>query len=105
MRWQRIQQEHTEVRSPTGRRERRRQDIACLKTKLPWRGVSFIVLMNILIASRTFGSDIAPPSPAKPWSPPGLNVYERELAQGHFNEQNAKEVEINPEKIYKLPEL
>src|SRR5258708_7212849 len=62
--------------------------------------------MNILIASRTFGSDIAPPSPAKPWSPPGLNVYEKELAQGHFsNEQNAKEVEINPEKIYELPEL
>jgi len=73
---------------------------------MPWRGVSFSALMIVLIASRTFGSDLPPPSPAKPWSPPGLNEYERELAHGDFsNEKNAKEIEIVPDKIYELPEL
>ena len=62
--------------------------------------------MNVLITCATFGSDIAPPSPAKPWSPPGLNAYERELAHGDFsNEKNAKQIEIVPDKIYELPEL
>src|SRR5712671_7982872 len=105
MTWRRIQQWHTAVRSPTGRRESCRQDIAYFKTKLSWRRVSLVALMNFLITPATFGSDLAPPSAEKPWSPPGLNAYERELAQGHFNEKNAKEVEINPEKIYELPEL
>ena len=62
--------------------------------------------MNFLITSATFGSDIAPPSPAKPWSPPGLNAYEKELAQGNFSsEKNGTQIEIAPEKIYELPEL
>ncbi len=77
-----------------------------LKTKVPWGGVSLVALMNVLITCATFGSDIAPPSPAKPWSPPGLNAYERELAHGDFsNEKNAKQIEIVPDKIYELPEL
>src|SRR6266550_3585539 len=106
MRWRRIQQWHTAVRSPTGLRESCRQDIVYFKTKPPWRRVALVALMNFLITSVIFGSEMAPPSPEKPWSPPGLNAYERELAQGHFsNETNAKEVEINPEKIYELAEL
>src|SRR6266496_3142244 len=101
MRWRRIQQGHTAVRSPTAQRESCRQHIARLKTELPWRRVSLVALMKFLITPATFGSDLAPPSAEKPWSPPGLNAYERELAQGHFsNEKNAKEVEINPERIY-----
>src|SRR6266446_7368797 len=105
MRWPRIQQAQEEVRSSATMRESR-QDIASFKTKLPWRRVSLVALMNFLTTSAIFGSEIAPPSPEKPWAPPGLNAYERELAQGHFsNEKNAKEVEINPEKIYELPEL
>src|SRR5438876_11816489 len=106
MRWRRIQQGHTAVPSPTARRESCRQDIACLKTKLPWRRVSLVALMNVLITPATFGSDLAPPSAEKPWSPPGLNAYERELAHGDFsNEKNAKQIEIVPDKIYELPEL
>src|SRR6266576_3898640 len=98
MRWRRIQQGHTAVRSPTARRESRRQDIACLKTAMTWRRVSLVALMNFLITPATFGSDLAPPSAEKPWLPPGLNAYERELAQGHLNnEKNAKEVEIVPD--------
>src|SRR6266511_2936298 len=77
-----------------------------LKTKVPWGGVSLVALMNVLITCATLGSDIAPPSPAKPWSPPGLNAYESELAHGDFsNEKNAKQIEIVPDKIYELPEL
>src|SRR6266536_1537262 len=79
---------------------------ATLKTKVPWGGVSLVALINVLGPCATFGSDIAPPSPAKPWSPPGLNAYERELAHGDFsNEKNAKQIEIVPDKIYELPEL
>ncbi len=106
MRWRRIQQGHTAVRSPTARRESCRQHIARLKTELPWRRVSLVALMNFLITPATFGSDLAPPSAEKPWSPPGLNAYERELAHGDFsNEKNAKQIEIVPDKIYELPEL
>src|SRR5213080_1582796 len=106
MRWRRIQQGHTAVRSPTAQRAQLGQDIAYFKTKLPWRRVSLVALMNFLTTSAIFGSEIAPPSPEKPWSPPGLNAYERELAQGHFsNEKNAKQIEIVPDKIYELPEL
>src|SRR6266567_2787589 len=105
MRRPRIQQAQEEVRSSATLREWR-QDIASFKTNVPWGGVSLVALMNVLITCATFGSDIAPPSPAKPWSPPGLNAYERELAHGDFsNEKNAKQIEIVPDKIYELPEL
>src|SRR3989475_10088769 len=106
MRRQGIQPQQTKARSPTPPREQLGQDIAYFKTKRPWRRVSLVALMNFLITPATFGSDLAPPSAEKPWSPPGLNAYERELAQRHFsNEKIAKEVEINGDKICELPEL
>src|SRR6266496_4417528 len=105
MRRPRIQQAQEEVRASATLREWR-QDIASFQTKVPWGGVSLVALMNVLITCATFGSDIAPPSAEKPWSPPGLNAYERELAHGDFsNEKNAKQIEIVPDKIYQLPEL
>src|SRR5216117_100531 len=105
MRRPRIQQAQEEVRSSATLREWR-QDIASFQTKVPWGGVSLVALMNVLITCATFGSDIAPPSLVKPWSPPGLNAYERELAHGDFsNEKNAKQIEIVPDKIYELAEL
>src|SRR6266704_5767839 len=101
-----IQPQQTKARSPTPPREQLGQDIADFKTKLPWRRVSLVALMTFLTTSAIFGSEIAPPSPEKPWSPPGLNAYERELAHGDFsNEKNAKQIEIVPDKIYELPEL
>src|SRR5258705_4037823 len=105
MRRPRIQQAQEEVRSSATLREWR-QDIASFQTKVPWRGASLVALMNVLITCATFGSDLAPPSPAKPWSPPALNAYERELAHGDFsNEKNARQIEIVPDRIYELPEL
>src|SRR5439155_15311353 len=104
MRRQGIQPQQTKARSPTPPREQ--LGIAYFKTKLLWRRVSLVALMNFLTTSAILGSEIAPPSPAKPWSPPGLNAYERELAHGDFsNEKNAKQIEIVPDKIYELPEL
>jgi outer membrane protein len=47
--------------------------------------------------------DTAPPAPNKPWSPPRLRDYERELSQIGRNNSNA--VPTDPEKIYDLPEL
>ena len=75
-------------------------------TTLLWRRICLVALMNILTASATFGDDTAPPSPEKPWSPPRLNEYETELAHGALgNKQNATEIEIDPQKVYDLPEL
>jgi outer membrane protein TolC len=59
-----------------------------------------------MAASATLGDNNAPPSPEKAWAPPGLNSYEKELARGEFsNKQNTPRIEIDPEKIYDLPEL
>jgi TolC family type I secretion outer membrane protein len=59
-----------------------------------------------LICLRSVGEEAVPPSPEKPWSPPNLDQYEQQLAHGAFsNNQSAAQVEIDPEKIYDLPEL
>ena len=65
-----------------------------------------VALMNSLTTSATFGKDLAPPSPEKPWSPPGLSEYERELGRGDFSsKQGTPQIQIDPEKVYDLPEL
>lgn len=54
----------------------------------------------------SFGEDTAPPSPRKPWMPPELGEYERELAQGDpGGKRDAAAVKIDPEKVYALAEL
>ena len=50
------------------------------------------------------GKDAAPASPDKPWAPPRLEKYERELAQDGWREKQDR-TPINPAKIYDLPEL
>src|SRR6185436_7675906 len=42
-----------------------------------------------------------PPSPDRPWFPPRLGAYEKELA-GRRSEEATK---IDPDKVYDLPEL
>jgi len=65
-----------------------------------------VAYINFLIHSAALGGDIAPPSPQKPWSPPGLIEYERELAQARYsNQHNATQIEIDSAKTYDLPEL
>lgn len=68
-------------------------------------------LLPVAIAGLTagfaaFGQNRVPPSPNKAWFPPRLSEYETELAHGDIREKrNGTAVEIDPEKIYDLPEL
>lgn len=64
------------------------------------------VLLALLFSFGAFGEDAAPPSPERPWSPPRLDKYERQLAQEGARERpDAAKVAINPKKVYDLPEL
>ena len=106
MRWPQIQQRHAEVCSQTASKEWWRQGASTPTAKLPFGRVGLLAIVSFLAASAAIGKDSAPPSPEKPWSPPKLNEYERELAQGDsVNKRNATEIRIDPEKIYNLPEL
>jgi outer membrane protein len=57
----------------------------------------------VLFQQSLRGQDAAPPAPNKPWSPPRLGDYERELSQ--IGRNNANAVPIDLEKTYDLPEL
>jgi len=71
----------------------RTRENAISKTALPRRWGCPVVLVSFLTASAAVGNDLAPPAPEKPWSPPGLNAYERALAQGGFsNQPNAAQI-------------
>ena len=64
------------------------------------------VLLALLFSFGAFGKDAAPPSPERPWSPPRLDKYERDLAQEGARERpDAAKVAIDPKKVYDLPEL
>jgi outer membrane protein TolC len=90
--------------SPTGRREWGSSNTVSFK--MSWLGVVLVAFTKFQITTVAFGSDSAPPSAVRPWSPPGLDEYEKELARGHLNEkQNAAQLEISPEKVFDLPEL
>jgi len=64
------------------------------------------MFLVVVISSTVFGNDAVPPSPQKPWSPPGLDKYEEQLTNKNlYTKQDAMSVAIDPEKIYDLPEL
>ncbi len=68
-----------------------------------------LYLMEFLlftIGFAAFGNDDVPQAPNKPWSPPGLNQYAAELTNKDlYARQDAVSAEIDPEKVYGLPEL
>lgn len=68
------------------------------KASLYWVG-----LILILFQRTASGQNAAPPTPDRPWSPPGLAEYERELSQ--MGGENSNTVPIDLEKTYDLPEL
>jgi len=74
-----------------------------------FRALVYLFLIAIFNFGANFavlGSDNTPPSPNKPWSPPGLNDYETALARGDYAEKNNGEgITIDPGKEYSLPEL
>ena len=70
-------------------------------------GVRLLCLSTLIsIVGPVGGTDLraqtTPPSPGKPWSPPGLEVYEKDLAD---RRSGAETAEIDPDKVYDLPEL
>lgn len=68
--------------------------------------VSLIILLKFLAHATALANDDAPPSPNKPWAPPGLNEYETDLArQGDTYGRYGALIQINPNKEYDLPEL
>jgi outer membrane protein len=65
-----------------------------------------VALWTFLVCLSAHGEQIVPPSPEKPWSPPGLDAYEQELAHNDFsNQESTAGAEIDPAKVYGLPEL
>jgi outer membrane protein TolC len=64
------------------------------------------MLLAVSITSVAAGKDLAPPSPAKAWSPPGLENYERELQGTNlFAADQTNSVAVDPTRTYDLPEL
>lgn len=62
--------------------------------------------LTLFVCLAAFGNDDVPPSPSKPWYPRQLSEYEAELARGALqHRQEAPGIEIDPNKVYDLPEL
>jgi outer membrane protein TolC len=62
------------------------------------------ILALLALAGGALGKDLAPPSPERSWAPPGLDQYQTELAR-EASQPNPNTVQINPDKVYDLPEL
>jgi outer membrane protein len=63
-------------------------------------------VLPFLLGLPALAENAIPPSPDKPWSPPQLGDYERQLAQGKSQyESNSLAAPVDAEKVYDLPEL
>ena len=63
-----------------------------------------VALFVVIIGRAACGRDAVAPSSAQPWSPPHLDQYEGELAQ-EASRAKAEMTQIDPRKVYDLPEL
>src|SRR5262249_35559410 len=73
--------------------------------KHPALMVLFLVITTNFASNwSVFGENRAPPAPDKPWSSPQLYEYEAELAR-EGRSQRGPSIEIDPQKVYDLPEL
>jgi outer membrane protein TolC len=60
----------------------------------------------LLMGAAIFAGDAPPPAPERPWTPPGLDQYERELARHTAREKgDASQARIDPQRVYALSEL
>ncbi len=60
----------------------------------------------LLVCFAALANDAAPPSPDKPWSPPQLDDYQKQLAERDFaRKPDADSIQLDPAKVYDLPEL
>jgi outer membrane protein TolC len=75
-------------------------------TRIPWMSICVAAVASFLLHSTVLGGGQSPPSPDKPWYPPPLREYENQLTHrdsgGKFR---GSSIELDPEKVYDLPEL
>src|SRR5215475_10679943 len=76
----------------------------------PWHrwlaSLGMTALATCLIGAPSFGGDEAPPTPFKPWYPPELDAYEKELGQSAMGSTTGPAgIVIDPDKVYDLQEL
>src|SRR6516225_3026207 len=62
------------------------------------------LLCACLLPSMVSAGDVIPPSPDKPWAPPQLGDYEKQLAQGTA-QYESNSVPVNTNQVYDLPAL
>jgi len=72
--------------------------------RIPTVWVCLAALASLAADSSALAEDRVPPSADKPWYPSHLRQYEGDLAHGNFEEKRSA-VEIDPAKVYDLPEL
>jgi outer membrane protein len=71
------------------------------RVRLLW--LSALIAAVGSLANRGMQAQTTPPSPDRPWSPPGLEVYTDDLAARRGGDADA--VTIDPDKVYDLPAL
>ena len=75
-----------------------------LQTALCRVVITFILILRFLAESAVAGTkDSAPPVPNRPWSAPGLAEHQADLQNRHLEIGN--DAEVNPHKVYELPDL
>jgi len=68
--------------------------------------VGAIFVLAFSIGAAAFAKDAAPPAAERPWAPPRLDEYERELARRAAREKgDGAHTPIDPHRVYDLPEL
>ncbi len=71
-----------------------------LPVGIPW--VALLTVFALRLAAP--GRDAVAPSPDRPWSPPQEEQYEKDLAERAF-QANPDMVQVDPRKVYDLPDL
>src|SRR5215471_5835886 len=90
----------------TGKRSRPTEGYTSGSRSIP-RVRLLCLFVSISIAGPVAGShlraQVTPPTPDKPWSPPRLESYEKDLANLRLDDENA--AKIDPNRVYDLPAL
>jgi len=82
------------------------ESVVCESGPLIWDKLSRTVFLALFATGLpTFGEDAVPPSPDRPWSPPGLSEYGTELSNAIMPDASAGSIPIDPHRVYDLPQL
>src|SRR5882757_8487536 len=74
--------------------------------RLTMKPTAYAVLVLALFTGTDFAKDAAPPTAERPWAPPRLDQYQRELAGRSAREKgDGSHTPVDPGRIYTLPEL